>query len=216
MMTAGHRSGDSTAIQAEETDAALAARFERDAIPLMGRLFACALSMTRDRRDAEELVQETMLRAYKGFRSYREGTNLKAWLDRILANTWISTCRMKRRRPVDYSVDEITDRQLAAYAAHTPAGLRSAEVEALESLPDAEIKAALDRLREDFRTTVYFADVEGLSYKEIAEIMNTPLGTAMSRLHRGREQLRALLSTLATERRLVHTHIANDATQAAS
>jgi RNA polymerase sigma-70 factor (ECF subfamily) len=216
MMTAGHRSGDSTTTQAEETEAALAARFERDAIPLMGRLFGRALSMTRDRRDAEDLVQETMLRAYKGFRSYREGTNLKAWLYRILANTWISTCRMKRRRPVEYSVDEITDRQLAAYAAQAPASLRSAEIAALESSPEAEIKAALDRLREDLRITVYFADVSGLSYKEIAEIMNTPLGTVVSRLHRGRQQLRALLSTLATERRLVHTHMANDATKAAS
>ncbi|MCW2685785.1 MAG: polymerase, sigma-24 subunit, RpoE [Mycobacterium sp.] len=216
MVTAGHRSGDSMATQAEETDAALAARFERDAIPLMDRLFGGALSMTRDRRDAEDLLQETMLRAYKGLRSYREGTNLKAWLYRILANTWMSTCRMKRRRPAEYSVDQITDRQLAAYAAHGSAGLRSAEVEALESSPDALIKAALDTLREDFRITVYFADVEGLSYKEIAEIMNTPVGTVMSRLHRGRQQLRALLSTLATERRLVHTHITNDATKPAS
>jgi RNA polymerase sigma-70 factor (ECF subfamily) len=215
-MTAGHRSGESMAPQAEETHAELAARFEHDAIPLMGRLFGGALSMTRDRRDAEDLVQETMLRAYKGFRSYREGTNLKAWLYRILANTWISTCRMKRRRPAEYSVDQITDRQLAAYTAHAPGGLRSAEVEALESSPDAEIKAALDTLCEDFRITVYFADVEGLPYKEIAAIMNTPLGTVMSRLHRGRRQLRALLSTLATERRLVHAHIANDAAKGES
>ncbi|HEY2200095.1 MAG TPA: sigma-70 family RNA polymerase sigma factor [Mycobacterium sp.] len=215
-MSAGHRGGESMAIQADETDAELAARFEHDAIPLMDRLFGGALSMTRDRRDAEDLVQETMLRAYKGFRSYREGTNLKAWLYRILANTWISACRMKRRRPAEYSVDQITDRQLAAHAAHAPGGLRSAEVEVLESSPDAEIKAALDALREDFRITVYFADVEGLSYKEIAAIMNTPLGTVMSRLHRGRRQLRALLSTLATERRLVHAHIANDAAKGAS
>ncbi|MCW2650179.1 MAG: rpoE [Mycobacterium sp.] len=215
-MTADDCGGDSVGTQGAETDAALAARFQRDAIPLMDQLFGGALGMTRDRRDAEDLVQETMLRAYKGFRSFHEGTNLKAWLYRILANTWISTCRMKRRRPAEYPVDEITDRQLAAHAANAPIGLRSAEVEALESAPDVEIKAALDTLHEDFRITVYFADVEGFSYKEIAEIMNTPVGTVMSRLHRGRQQLRVRLSKLATERRLVRNHLAHDATKAAS
>jgi RNA polymerase sigma-70 factor (ECF subfamily) len=202
--------------KAEATDDALAARFERDAIPLMDQLFGGALGMTRDRRDAEDLLQETMLRAYAGFGSFRDGTNLKAWLYRILTNTWINTYRMKQRRPAEYSVEEITDRHLAAYAANAPSGLRSAEAEALESLPDADIKTALQTLRKEFRMAVYLADVEGFSYKEIAEIMDTPVGTVVSRLYRGRKQLRALLLTLATERGRVGEHLAGHATEAAS
>jgi RNA polymerase sigma-70 factor, ECF subfamily len=176
-----------------ETDADLAARFQRDAIPMMDQLFGGALRLTRDRPDAEDLLQETMLRAYAGFRSFQEGTNLKAWLYRILNNTWINNHRKKERRPVEFSVDHITEACQAEYAARGPAGLRSAEVEALESLPDTEIRAALLSLREEFRMAVYYADVEGFSYAEIADIMNIPVGTVMSRLHRGRRQLRARL-----------------------
>jgi RNA polymerase sigma-70 factor, ECF subfamily len=183
-----------------ETDAEIAARFQRDAIPLMDQLYSGALRLTRDRHDAEDLVQETMLRAYRGFRTFREGTNLKAWLYRILNNTWINNHRRRRCRPVEFSLERITASRQPHYSAHEPADRRSAEVEALESLPDAEVRAALLTLREECRMAIYYADVEGFSYTEIAGIMNTPLGTVMSRLHRGRRQLRTRLAALAKGR----------------
>lgn len=196
-------SGDQTgtsAIRTDESDEELAQRFERDAMPLLDQLYGAALRMTRNPADAEDLVQETYIKAFQGFRSYKPGTNLKAWLYRILTNAYINNYRKAQRRPAEYATDDITDSQIAETASHTSIGLRSAEVEALEKLPDEEIRDALMSLKEDYRMVVYYADVEGLPYKEIAEIMGTPIGTVMSRLHRGRKQLRHALHNVAVER----------------
>jgi RNA polymerase sigma-70 factor (ECF subfamily) len=177
----------------------LAARFQHDAIPLCAALYRRALSMTHNRADAEDLVQDTMMYAYAGFGSFRQGTNLNAWLHRILTNTYITSYRKRQRQPMQCPTEQITDWQLAATAAHSSRGLRSAEDEALDTLPDSRIKAAMAALPEQFRVTVYYADVEGLGYRQIAEIMNTAHGTVMSRVHRGRRRLRLLLTDTAED-----------------
>lgn len=187
----------------EEDAAARAVRFERDALQYLDQLYSAALRMTRNPADAEDLVQETFAKAFAAFHQYRPGTNLKAWLYRILTNTFINSYRKKQREPQQSQTEDVEDWQIARAASHTSRGLRSAEAEALDRLPDSDVKRALAELPEDRRMVVYYADVEGFPYKEIAEIMGTPIGTVMSRLHRGRRQLRELLADYAAQRGLV-------------
>ena len=185
-----------------ETPAERQARFEREALPFVDQLYSAGMRMTRNPQDAEDLVQETYAKAFAAFHQYTPGTNLKAWLYRILTNTYINTYRKKQRQPQQIS-DELDDWQIVAAEAHTSSGLKSAEMEALEHLPDSDVKEALQELPDDFRYAVYLADVEGFPYKEIAEIMDTPMGTVMSRLHRGRRMLRDRLADYARERGMV-------------
>lgn len=192
-----------TSLTEAETPEERAARFERDAIAFVDPLYSAAMRMTRNPQDAEDLVQETFAKAYGAFHQFQEGTNLKAWLYRILTNTFINSYRKRQREPYQQMTDDIEDWQLARAESHTSSGLKSAEAVALEHLPDTDVKQALQSIPEDFRLAVYLADVEGFSYKEIAEIMGTPIGTVMSRLHRGRGQLRSLLTDYARERGLV-------------
>jgi len=175
-------------------DGSPSAQFESAVIPLLEPLYRQALRMTSNRVDAEDLVQETVLNAYAGLRAFEPGTNLNAWLRRIMINTHISSYRRQKRRPTQHPTDEITDRQLVASAPRTSRGLLSAEDEALEMLPDPYLKAAMMALPEQFRIAVYFADIAGYSYKEIAAMTDTQQGTVGSRLNRGRKQLRDLLS----------------------
>jgi RNA polymerase sigma-70 factor (ECF subfamily) len=183
-------------VQSRSVDAEVSARFEREVVPLRDLLHRHAFRMSHNHADAEDLVQETVMKAYTHFDSFRSGTNLNAWLLRILTNTYINGYRQKRRRPVQYSAEHLTDQYLTeanARSAASASALRSAEDHALDLLPDNDIKAAMQALPRQFREVVYYADVEGLRYKEIAALTNTPQGTVMSRLHRGRQRLRTLL-----------------------
>jgi RNA polymerase sigma-70 factor (TIGR02947 family) len=183
-----------------EPDKDLAARFAREAEPLFEVLMRGARRLTRNNADAEDLLQDALVHAYAGFGTFQDGSNLKAWLFRILYNRWVSAYRAKQRRPAEVSVDEITHRDLVPNGARMPAGLRSAEAEVLEALPDNEIKAAMKSLPEGFRTVVYYADVQGYTYAEIAAILNIPHGTVMSRVSRARQRLRIALAHVADGR----------------
>jgi RNA polymerase sigma-70 factor, ECF subfamily len=175
-------------------DAGPTAGFENQVAPLLGDLHRQALRMTRHHADAEDLVQDTLAKAFAGFDSFRPDSNICAWLYRILANTHISNCRKAQRRPVQHLAEAISDLQVMASAAHSATGMPSAEDQALKSIGDHDVVTAMRALPEQFRLTVYYADIQGLPCKEIATVMDTPIGTVVSRLHRGRRRLRRLLT----------------------
>lgn len=178
--------------------------FESEALSYLDRLYAAALRMTRNAADAEDILQETYAKAFASQDSYTPGTNLRAWLYRILTNTYINTYRKAQRSPRTTDHAEVEDWQLASAASHDATGLRSAEMEALDQTPDQTVTDALSELPENFRLAVWLSDVEGFAYKEIAEIMDTPIGTVMSRINRGRAQLRSKLADYASERGIVN------------
>jgi RNA polymerase sigma-70 factor, ECF subfamily len=180
----------------------LESRFEAEALPLLDGIYSAAHRMTRNAADAEDLVQETYLRAFRSFHQFQQGTNLRAWLFRILTNTFINSYRKRQREPQTISEDQLEDWYL--YSKMASAGMEpSAETAVIESLPDEEVQEALSSLPEQFRIAVVLADVEGFSYKEIAEITGVPIGTVMSRLHRGRKALENRLWDVVRERGLV-------------
>ena len=189
--------------RAPTDEAALRERFERDVIPLLSSLYGAAMRLTRNPADAEDLIQETYLRAFRGFAGFQEGTNLKAWLYRILTNSFINTYRKKQREPQTVEgPDDIGEWYLFDRLGAQNVEV-SAESEVLDRMPDEDVKRALESIPENFRMAVLLADVEGFSYKEIAEIMDVPIGTVMSRLHRGRKALERALWDTAKERGLV-------------
>jgi RNA polymerase sigma-70 factor, ECF subfamily len=186
----------------DQADALVDARsqFEEQAIPYMDQLYAAAMRMTRNPADASDLVQETFVKAFASWKTFTQGTNLNAWLYRILTNTYINTYRKKQREPYQGTIDDLEDWQLGGAESTTASSTRSAEAEAIDRMPASVVKDALQAIPEDFRLAVYLADVEGFAYQEIADIMKTPIGTVMSRLHRGRRMLRDLLADYARER----------------
>jgi RNA polymerase sigma-70 factor (ECF subfamily) len=201
VMDTGSMAGTSSA--PAPTDQELEERFERDVLPLLPGLYGAALRMTRNPADAEDLLQDTTLRAYRGFATFQEGTNLKAWLYRILTNSFINTYRKRQREPQTVDGPDDIDEWFLFDRLGARSVERSAEEDVLENIPDADVKAALESIPENFRIAVLLADVEGFSYKEIAEIMDVPIGTVMSRLHRGRKALEKALYAVAKERGLV-------------
>ena len=174
--------------------------FEHDAMQYAPQLYSAALRMTRNAADAEDLVQETFLKAYRAYGSFTEGTNLKAWLYRIQTNAYINTYRKKQRRPSEVELGELQDLYLFKRLGEASGAQQSAELEMLDDFIDADIIDALESLPENFRLPVLYADVEGFSYKEIAEILDAPIGTVMSRLHRGRKALQKKLWDVAVDR----------------
>lgn len=183
-----------------ESDAQLAARFVRDAMPFHAVLLRTARRLTHSTADAEDLVQDTLMNAYTGFHRFEPGTNLRAWLFRILHNRWISTHRMKQRRPDTFGVPDFTDSNMFGSTTHSATAERSAEDRALDLFCDDRIRDALLTLPEGFRTVLYYADIEGFTYAETAARMEIPLGTVMSRIARSRERLRVALAEIADER----------------
>jgi RNA polymerase sigma-70 factor (ECF subfamily) len=177
--------------------------FTEEAMQHAGQLYSAALRMTRNRADAEDLVQETYLRAYRGFGGFEEGTNLRAWLFRILTNTYINSYRSKQRRVQETELNDVEDLYLYRHIADVGKASRSAEDTLFDLFTDDEVKAALENLPENFRMPVLLADVEGFSYKEIAEMLDIPIGTVMSRLHRGRKAMQKALADFAMERGLL-------------
>jgi len=198
----------STAALPKSHDDELAARFERDAVPLIAAFYPQAMKLTRNRTEAEDLLQETAAKAFAGFHGFRDGTNLGGWLYRILLNTHISGYRKQQRRPAQWLTDEITDGHLVAAARPSSTGLRSAEDQVLAMLGDTDVREAMRQLPEKLRTAVYYADIEGRRFKEIAAITDVPIGTVMSRLHRGRHRLRSLLADVAKDRGYGLTEVA--------
>ncbi len=199
-------SKDEVKLDGVTTDEATTKRdlFEEQALPFMNQLYAAAMRMTRNPSDAADLVQETFVKAFQAFGQFQQGTNLKAWLYRIQTNTFINNYRKNQRNPYQGTIDELEDWQLGGAESVTQSSsTRSAEAEAIDHLPDSAVKDALQSIPEDFRLAVYFADVEGFSYQEVADIMKTPVGTVMSRLHRGRRMLRESLADYARDRGII-------------
>ncbi|MDW3220657.1 MAG: sigma-70 family RNA polymerase sigma factor [Acidimicrobiales bacterium] len=190
------------------------AAFADDAMPLMSSLYSAALRMTRNPADAEDLVQETYLKAYRAYERFEAGTNLKAWMYRILTNTYINAYRKKQRRPDEQDLDDVEDlylyRRIGGLEGATLG--RSAEDELMDLFGEAEVKEAVEDLPEHYRLPILLADVEGFAYKEIAEILDVPIGTVMSRLHRGRKQLQKRLYDFAEKRRLLPDPTTSEAT----
>ena len=180
--------------------------FETDVMPFVPQLYSAALRMTRNPADAEDVLQEALLKAFRGYGTFKAGTNLKAWLYRILTNTFINKYRKQTRRPAEVELGDLEDLYLFKRIGSDLGGAtRSAEDEALDMFVDEDIKKAVEDLPENFRLPVILADVEGFSYKEIAEITDVPIGTVMSRLHRGRKALQRALWRTAEERGMMES-----------